>query len=199
LIKAVILDWGGVMNAAAGAHSIRQGLATQLGMDLESARPILRAGIYELMRGTIDESAFWQKLERAHGATIPPAKRNIWVSWDNYRPDPGMLALIENLHVQGVKIALLSNSVPAGDNMIDSHHALDNFDIVVRSTAVGLIKPEPEIYQLVLKKLALKPSECLFVDDQQRMLDPAAATGMRTILATDPDTTIKEIENELKS
>jgi FMN phosphatase YigB (HAD superfamily) len=50
------------------------------------------------------------------------------------------------------------------------------------SCQVGLRKPDPKLYEHVLRTLDAAPEDCLFVDDRQKNLDPAAALGMRTHL-----------------
>ena len=199
MIKAVIFDWGGVMSVHGQPTAFRENLAKALGRDPEYARSILRVGIHELLRGTITEADFWRKLEAAHGALIPPASRDIFNGWDILAPDPRMTNVVDGLKARGFKVALLSNLVPDTEQLFQEHHVQVQFDQVVLSTQAHLAKPDPGIYELMLKKLSLPATECLYIDDQQRMLDQAAALGMRTILAQDPDNTIKEIEHELKS
>lgn len=198
MIKAVIFDWGGVISLKGHPHAFRTHLAAALGTDEEYARSILRHGIHELLRGQITEVEYWNKLETAHGAPIPPSSRNVFDVWEALKPDQRMTDFITSLKSRGYAVALLSNVVPHTDQMLRHHHALEIFDQVVLSTQAKFAKPDRGIYELMLKKLSLTPVECLFIDDQQRMLDPAAKLGMRTILAQDPDTTIKEIEHELK-
>ena len=60
-------------------------------------------------------------------------------------------------------------------------------DIVV-SGAVGLVKPDPRIFELTAERAGLAPSELLFVDDSQRNIDAAAALGFGVHLFDDPST-----------
>ena len=53
----------------------------------------------------------------------------------------------------------------------------------ILSSEVGVVKPEPEIYQKLLKKYSLDPTESVFIDDIQANLDTAAELGFETILA----------------
>jgi putative hydrolase of the HAD superfamily len=64
-------------------------------------------------------------------------------------------------------------------------------DTVVFSCDVGLVKPEPEIYELCLESLGVKPEQSLFVGDggadelkgaRQAGLTPVLATGIRKML-----------------
>jgi len=199
MIKAVIFDWGGVISLKGHPHAFREHLATALGTDQDYARSILGHGIHELLRGKITEAEYWKRLETAHGAPIPASKRNVFDVWDALKPNQQMTGFVSRLKARGYTVALLSNVVPDTAQMLRDYHALEPFDEVILSTQVGMAKPDQEIYQLMLNRLKLDAGECLFVDDQQRMLDPASTLGVHTILATEPEATIKEIERVLET
>ena len=50
-----------------------------------------------------------------------------------------------------------------------------------------LVKPQPEIYRLLLDRYSLKADECVFIDDYQVNVDGALAVGMNSILFTAPE------------
>ena len=50
-----------------------------------------------------------------------------------------------------------------------------------------LVKPQPEIYRLLLDRYSLKADECVFIDDYQVNVDGALAVGMNSILFTGPE------------
>src|SRR3989344_3838495 len=51
----------------------------------------------------------------------------------------------------------------------------------ITSSEVGVRKPEAKIYKIMLKKLRIKPSECLFLDDLQLNVNAAKKIGIKTI------------------
>jgi 2-haloacid dehalogenase len=57
----------------------------------------------------------------------------------------------------------------------------DLLDAMVISGAVGHVKPEPEIYQLLLEKVGKSASECLFIDDALPNIQQANRMGFHTI------------------
>ena len=67
------------------------------------------------------------------------------------------------------------------------------FDVVVESAVVGLRKPDPRIYELVLAQLDVEASRAVFLDDLGINLKPARAMGMATIKVTDPDRALAEL------
>ncbi len=49
-----------------------------------------------------------------------------------------------------------------------------------------LVKPQPEIYRLLLDRYKLKADECVFIDDYQVNVDGAVAAGMKSFRFVDP-------------
>ncbi len=99
--------------------------------------------------------------------------------------DAAMVALVRDLRAAGLLVGLLSNSW--ANTYPDELLAL--FDAVVISGEVGLRKPDPVIYRLVLDKLSVPPSRSVFVDDAPVNVAAAEELGMRGIRHTDAGTT----------
>lgn len=60
------------------------------------------------------------------------------------------------------------------------------------SHEIGLAKPDPAIYKLVLHENNLRSEETLFLDDKEENLEAARALGIHTILVT-PENDLKRI------
>ncbi|XP_006884985.1 PREDICTED: bifunctional epoxide hydrolase 2 [Elephantulus edwardii] len=69
-----------------------------------------------------------------------------------------------------------------------------HFDFLIESCQVGMVKPEPQIYELLLDTLQASPNEVVFLDDFGSNLKPARDLGMVTILVRDTDTALRELE-----
>lgn len=74
------------------------------------------------------------------------------------------------------------------------HDFFDLFDDMVISGAVGFVKPEPEIYQILLAKIGRPAQECLFIDDSLPNINQANKIGFATIHFQSPP----QLEKELK-
>ena len=66
---------------------------------------------------------------------------------------------------------------------------LASFDHVIESSKVGVRKPEPGIYRMMVEALGVAPAECVFIDDLGVNLKPAQAMGMATVKAPFGDIT----------
>lgn len=77
---------------------------------------------------------------------------------------PGIDAVWSTLRRAGLKVGVCSNlAAPYADALLD--RLPDGPDAVVLSFNVGLMKPQPEIYELVCERLGLEPHQILFVGD----------------------------------
>ena len=71
------------------------------------------------------------------------------------------------------------------------------FTTVIASGDEGLVKPQPEIYQLVANRLGVPASECIMVDDIQQNCDGATSAGMKAILFTSNKQCIEALRKHL--
>lgn len=83
------------------------------------------------------------------------------------------------------KLGLLTNAMAPYFRTVCKDQKLDLlFDTIVISSEVGLAKPDPEIYRLILSKLGVAPAEALMIDDLQKNVDGAVAVEMQGHLFT---------------
>jgi epoxide hydrolase-like predicted phosphatase len=109
------------------------------------------------------------------------------------QPRPAMLAAIGQLRAHGLRVAALTNNW-VGDGTGDSSHALrGQFDAFFESSALGVQKPDPRIYQHACRVLAIEPAEAVFLDDIGRNLKAARALGMTTIKVDHPEQALVEL------
>ncbi len=67
------------------------------------------------------------------------------------------------------------------------------FETIVLSGDVRLIKPDPQIYRLVLEKTNLSAEECLFIDDSATNIEAANRLGFKTIRFVSPEQLAAEL------
>lgn len=94
----------------------------------------------------------------------------------------GMENLIAAVKKAGYKIYILSN---INSHFRDNAHKVDVlklFDGTVFSSEIKHIKPEPEIYEYILKKYSLKAEECVFIDDRLINAQGAEKVGIKGYL-----------------
>jgi len=68
------------------------------------------------------------------------------------------------------------------------------FDHVIESAKIGLRKPDPRIYQMMVEALGVDPKACVYLDDLGVNLKPARQMGMTTIKVVNAPQAIAELE-----
>jgi putative hydrolase of the HAD superfamily len=68
------------------------------------------------------------------------------------------------------------------------------FDHIIESAKIGLRKPDPRIYQMMIGALGVDPKRCVYLDDLGVNLKPAREMGMITIKVVSAPQAIAELE-----
>ena len=95
------------------------------------------------------------------------------------------------------KIGMISNASAGSVERRLSPEQLSLFDVLAISAEIGMLKPQPEIYQYTARKLGVEPDECIFIDDYPEYAKAAQAVGMQGIIYSDFDSFKREIEKML--
>ena len=98
----------------------------------------------------------------------------------------GVEEIIKYCKKQEIKLALVSSTSKNNINSIffclrDSLNKKD-FDFIGNSKLVKKPKPSGEIYKLALKKLGLKPKECIAIEDTQVSLNSAIKARLKCFI-----------------
>lgn len=85
---------------------------------------------------------------------------------------------ISKLHSEGYKMAVCSNSIRKSvEVMIEQAGLNQYFDFYVSNEDVEKGKPDPEMYNLAMNKMNLKPEECLILEDNENGIKAAVESG----------------------
>ena len=68
------------------------------------------------------------------------------------------------------------------------------FDHVIESAKIGLRKPDPKIYRMMVEALGVDPKRCIYLDDLGINLKPAREMGMTTIKVVGAKQALLELE-----
>jgi len=94
-------------------------------------------------------------------------------------------AWIRELKEKGYRVLILSNfSEKAYRECGEKLSFVGETDGAVISYREKLIKPDQEIYELLIGRYGLNPAECVFLDDRQENIDGAKRAGMHGIVFT---------------
>lgn len=107
------------------------------------------------------------------------------------------VAYIKDLKQLGYNVYILSNIPEDDTKYLRSLGVFDNIDGGVFSYEYKKIKPDPEIFNILLEKYNLKASECLFLDDRKENVESASNLGFETIEVKDSSKVIGLIKEKI--
>jgi putative hydrolase of the HAD superfamily len=195
-IEAVVFDFGGVFTASpfTGIHAwhVEKGLDPAAGVrivfgpyDQDTDHPWHR-----LERGEIALLAAAEQIKAVaaeEGLDIELAEMFGSMGGSSIRAD--MVDKAIQLRTAGYRTALITNNIK---EFSDGWRAMipvdDMFEVIVDSSAVGMRKPDPRIYQMALDELGVAPDRSVFLDDAPGNIAAAKALGMAAILVEDDHT-----------
>jgi putative hydrolase of the HAD superfamily len=186
-LRAVVFDFGMVLSGQPNmdAHA---SMVRITGLPVERFESFYWADRLAYDQGTLSGIQFWKNFVRDAGldldeSAIKELHRLDAIYWTTQ--NPAMLAWQKRLKEHGMLTGILSNM---GDSVLASLQKefdwLDRFDVLVWSFQLGLIKPDPAIYNFLLEKLGTRPEETLFLDDRPANVDAAIALGIRALQFT---------------
>ncbi len=193
----LLVDYGGVLTQNLSGSFLAfcraEGLDPRTVGRLIKRDPECHELLVGLETGTLPEEEFEQRLGAKIGVAEPAGMiRRLFAG--TY-PDAVMQTAVLRARRAGIRTGLLSNSW--GTKRYDRGRLAELFDAIVISAEVGLRKPSPEIYELGARRIGLETGQCVFIDDVEANLQPAASLGMATIHHVDAGASIAELERLL--
>ena len=181
-LRAVTFDYGMVLSEAPKQEAHAE-LRRITGLSPEEFESYYWTDRLAYDRGDLTGLAFWQKLVADAGLALSDEQvrqLNAWDAhmWTSIKPE--MLAWHERLKERGLQTAILSNM---GDSVMESilekFAWVNDFDVLIWSYQHRVVKPDAEIYQLLLEKLGTAPEETLFLDDKLENIEAARSMGIQ--------------------
>jgi putative hydrolase of the HAD superfamily len=202
MVEAVIFDFGGVLTTspfeAFARFERERGLPADIIRRTNAANHLENAWA-KFERAEVDIEAFDQLFadeSRALGAEVR-GKDVLPLLAGDLRPE--MVEALKRIG-QNFKTGCITNNLPA--NAIGSAagrtlyiaEVMALFDHVIESAKIGLRKPDPRIYEMMVETLGVNPKNCIYLDDLGINLKPARAMGMTTIKVASGAQAIAELE-----
>jgi epoxide hydrolase-like predicted phosphatase len=196
-VEALIFDVGGVLEHV-GAPVWTQKWRLRLGLSEARFDAVVARvdpdGLAET--GGLDESELRSSFAEALDLSSADADELMADVWDWYcgELDDALVAYVRGLRPR-FKTAILSSSADGARREESRRYDLPNLvDDLVYSHEVGLAKPDPAIFRLACARLAVQPSETVFVDDMPVNVDAASGVGLQAVLHRDTVDTIAALD-----
>lgn len=166
--RALIFDFFGVVCADIATPWIRRRLPQA---DFEA----IHANYLRQLDAGKDPAPILEELGRLTGTTAIQVRSD----WDGLAiVNTELVAAIRHWKGQ-MKIGLCTNTWGSFiDPILDHNDLRSAFDTIVISAEVGLLKPDPRIYEYTLSRLGVTPQEAVFADDNPHNVESAQQIGM---------------------
>jgi len=107
----------------------------------------------------------------------------------------GMRDLVKNLK-KNYSVALLSNQNSEAHKAFEAKFGLPGlFDDQIVSGRVGIKKPDPKIFSLLLQRFNTKPGKTIFIDDAAENVVAAKKCGLRGLQFVSLPSLVKDLRN----
>ena len=216
-IKAVLFDLGNTLYRYDGEteaevfHRVLLSLGITKTVDevkntrLKAMQEAKKRGLISLY-GKIRNDEFWYRwfsliLEHMdiYDDKISKVVCSRWFDYLDCSLFPEVKSVLLRLKQMGLKVGLLTNASEEEISIILGKANLDLniFDIIVGTDTVIKVKPDPNFFRFVLKKLKVKPEEAIYVGDElEADYKGAKNVGMHALLI---DRTEKHKQGDLKT
>jgi putative hydrolase of the HAD superfamily len=202
MFEAVIWDFGGVLTSspfeAFARFERERGLPADIIRRTNAANHLENAWA-KFERAEVDIETF-DRLFAAESLALGAEVRGkdvLPLLSGDLRPE-----MVEALRrIKGMlKTGCITNNLPA--NAIGSAsgrtlyiaEVMALFDHVIESAKIGLRKPDPRIYRIMVDALDVEPERCIYLDDLGVNLKPARDMGMTTIKVLNAPQALAELE-----
>jgi len=181
-IKAIIWDVGGVLERTEDPEP-RHTLAQRLGWEIGPLMDLVFGNNddHRAQLGQISLADHWQNVRRTLGQTEHELERTIEEFFAGDQLDTQLVNAIRRMR-EDYTTAILSNYFPILRDKVNHQWKIaDAFDHLIVSAEVGVKKPDPKIYQIVLESVGCSPGQAVFIDDMGENIAAAREIGLHAV------------------
>ena len=125
--------------------------------------------------GNMTTIEFWQSV------AVAPNLEDEYLQ--RHKLTDGLIEFLEAINSRGGEVWGLSNDLSEWSRKLRDRFKLERYlRGFVISGDVGITKPDPKIFQYLIRRLDVNVGDIVFVDDNPKNLDSATKLGLKTIL-----------------
>ncbi len=131
----------------------------------------------------------WTELKQKHGIetdveelTLRKRDAAMKVLQEGLEPMRGLLALLDNLKENGMRLAIATSSQRERAEFITRQIGVaDHFEAAITAQEIPKVKPEPDVYIEAARVLGVAPENCVAFEDSDVGVRAAKTAGMKVI------------------
>lgn len=192
--RVVVFDFGGVIADIEGSQMINFLLRSFKINRYELDKTFSKLD-HHIVQGK-SERQFWQQFASSESISLPYRWFDEFVEiiTGSIIEIPETIALVRALKREGYQTAMLSNIRSSQAGVIRKLGYYDLFSPVLLFCEIGVDKPDPKAFQILLQTLKQPSRSVIFIDDKIDNIKAARKLGIDSILFINP----KQLKNELK-
>ena len=189
----IIFDLGNVVNRWTPAIAVQELFGSQGEAEATLERIGFNAWNLEQDRGRSFEDGFAAVRDPETLRVVKCYHENLDVA--HSIPVEGTQTIIRQLHRSGTPLYALTNAARESVASVRAQHdVMSLFRDVVISAEHGVIKPEPEIFEILCQRNRLNREECIFIDDNSTNVHGAKNFGMDAVHFSTPEALADELK-----
>jgi len=202
-IKAIIFDVGSVLALGSALKrkrgmlhhtTVHEYISGRLKIPLDQWFDAIDTTYAKTIEGKISRAKALKIISKNVKVSVRKLEKIVLKAYKkNFKQNKQLFKKAFELKNKGYKIAVLSDQWHLSKEALMPPRLYKKFDEVVVSCDVGVRKPNPKIYKIILKKLKLPAKQTLFIDNQEWNIKPAKKLGMKTILFKNNEQLFKEL------
>lgn len=179
-IKAVVFDlFGTLVRFAANERKPYRKLFTALGL---TPAEMNEARMLSMTQNFGSLSALAKKLRPGCKINCERFKHDLDIDIDHVVMFPEGIEVLKGLKELGIKLGLISNLATPYKQVVYNFQLEKLFDQLVFSCDVGLVKPDSQIYRIMIDMLGIEPHRILMTGDQfSKDVEAPRSVGMKAV------------------
>jgi 2-haloacid dehalogenase len=186
-VQAVVFDLGGVLIDWDPRHLYRRIFDSE-----EEMEAFLSTVCTPEWNAELDRGRSFEEMVELLCSEHPERRDHIEAyhrRWDEMLGESieGSVRILRELHSAGYPLYVLTNWSAETFHMAHERYGfLSLFREIIVSGEVGLIKPEPAIYELLVERTSIEPSRAVFIDDREVNARAAEKIGFVSVTYQGP-------------
>lgn len=178
----IMIDFGGVYFTHAN-HAVGKRFSKELGIPKEEIiKAMMGTNWNEHASGKCSELKYWKNVSKSLKISPKQAIEIKKMLYSYPEPKKDTAKLVKKLK-KNYRIAVISSHIPGWIKALENKYKMSKeFHEMHYSYDHGIDKPSAELFKRAVKKMSVKPHDCIVIDDYKEFLDAVKKTGAKTIL-----------------
>ncbi len=181
MINAIIFDMDGLMFDTERVYSlVHSAMWARRGKEFtrEVKMSLMGKKAEEVIRITLE---YWKTNEEIPDVLKEQDLELVKIYRESVEMMPGLEALLSFLREKNIRTCIGTSSRRfLVDILLEKHNLTNLFEFVISGDVVTKGKPDPEIYNKCVKKLGVRPAECLVLEDSLNGILAGRSAGCMT-------------------